>query len=186
VVRVQPEGLRHDLFKLQLDLKHILAGRQAGTVADAENVRVDREGLLMKCGVENHVRRLPPDAGQLLELLAGSGDSAPMIADERFRQSDDVLRLGVEQADRLDRVANAFLAKRDHLFRRLHPLEQGPGRDIHARIGRLCRQHHRHQQGVRVHISELGSRGRVLLRQPAEEFENLIPGHNASMTSRIV
>ena len=185
-MRVQPEGLRHLLLKLQLDLKHVLARCESGAVADPENVRVDREGFLMKCGVENHVRRLPPDAGQLLELLAGAGDLAPMIADQRFRQRDDVLRLGVEKADRLDRLTNAFFTKRHHLLRRLDPLEQRPGRDIHARIGRLCRQDHSHQQGVRVHIFELGGRGRVLLREPAEEFENLIPSHNASMTSRIV
>ena len=123
MVRVQPEGLRHDLLQLQLDLKHVLAGREPGAVADAEDVRVDREGLLMECGVEDDVRRLSTDAGKLLQLLTRAGNLAPMIADQRFRQSDDVLRLGVEQPDRLDRVANALFAERHHLLRRLHALE---------------------------------------------------------------
>ena len=81
MVSVQPEGLRHDHFELQLDLKHVLAGREAGAVADAEDVRVDREGLLMECGIEHDVRRLAAHARQLLKLLAGAGNLTPMIAD---------------------------------------------------------------------------------------------------------
>ena len=98
-----------------------------------------------------------------------------MIADQRFRQGDDVLRLGVEQADRLDRVAQPLLAERDHLLGRLDVLEQRPGRDVDARVGRLGRQDHRDEQGVGVPIFELGGRGGVLLGEPAEEFEDLLP-----------
>ena len=39
-----------------------------------------------------------------------STHSLGMIAYERFRQSDDVFRLGVEQADRLDRIAHPLFA----------------------------------------------------------------------------
>ena len=72
MVRVQPERLGNDLFQLQLDLKHVLARREAGPVAHAEDVRVDCERLLAECGVENDVGGLAPDSWQLLQLLAGA------------------------------------------------------------------------------------------------------------------
>ena len=62
MVRVQPEGLRHDLLQLELDLEHVLARREAGAVADPEDVRVDRERLLVEGGVEHHIGRLSADA----------------------------------------------------------------------------------------------------------------------------
>jgi len=186
VVRVQPERLRHSLFQFQFDLNHVLARSESGPVADAEDVRVDGEGLLMESCIEDDVRSLAAHAGQFFQLLASARHLAGVIADQRLRQRKDILGLGVEQADRLDRVPNVFLAKRDHLFRRLHLRKQRPGSDVHARIRRLRRQHHRHQQGVRVHIFEFGLRGGVFLREPAEEFENLVARHRASITSRIV
>ncbi len=63
MVRVKPEGLGDDLLELQLDLEHVLARRKAGSIADSENVRVDREGLFMEGRVEHHVSGLPADAG---------------------------------------------------------------------------------------------------------------------------
>jgi len=45
--------------------------------------------------------------------------------------------LGVEQADRLDRVAEALLAELDHVLRRLDMLEQRPRGDVDARVRRL-------------------------------------------------
>ena len=83
-MRVAAERLRHHLFQLQLDLKGILARREAGAVADAENVGVDRKRLLAEGGVENDVGRLPPDAGQLLELFARLRNLAAVIPNQRF------------------------------------------------------------------------------------------------------
>ena len=99
VVRVAAEGLRHDLLELRFDLVDRLARREAGAVADAEDVRVDREGLLAERGVEHDVGGLAADAGQRLQLLAGARDLAAMPVDQRLAERDDVLRLGVEQAD---------------------------------------------------------------------------------------
>jgi len=110
VVRVQPEGLRNDLFQLELDFEHILARGEAGSVGHPEDVRIHGEGFLMESRVENDVRRLPPDTRQLFQLLARAGDLTVMVAYERFRQSDDVFRLGVEQADRLDGIAHPLFA----------------------------------------------------------------------------
>jgi hypothetical protein len=62
VVRVAPERLRHDLFQLRFDIIDGLAGREAGAVANPEDVRVDRERFLTEGGVEHDVGGLPPDA----------------------------------------------------------------------------------------------------------------------------
>ena len=72
MVRVAAEGLRDDLLELGLDLVDRLAGREAGAVADAEDVGVDREGLLAEGGVEHDVGGLAADAGQRLQLFAGA------------------------------------------------------------------------------------------------------------------
>ena len=186
MVRVQPEGLRNDFLKLELDPKRVLSGSKAGAVAHPEDVRVDGEGLLIEGGVQNDVGRFPPDSRQLLQLFARAWDLAAMIADERFGQGDDILGLCVEEADSLDGVANPILPQGDHLLRRLNAFEQWTGRDVHARVGRLGREHNGYEQGVGVPVFELGRGGGVLLGKPPEELENLFLLHKASMTSRIV
>ena len=47
-----------------------LAGGEAGAVADAEDVRVDRHRGVAERDVEHHVRGLAPDARQRLQLFA--------------------------------------------------------------------------------------------------------------------
>ena len=64
---VAAEGLRDDLFELRLDLVDRLAGREAGAIGDAEDVRVDGEGLLAERGVEDDVCRLAADTGKFLQ-----------------------------------------------------------------------------------------------------------------------
>ena len=84
MVRVAAERLRDDFLELGLDLIDCLARREAGAVADAEDVRVDRKGLLAERGVEHDVGGLAADAGQLLELFAGARDLAAMLVDQRL------------------------------------------------------------------------------------------------------
>ena len=62
--------VRHDLLQRQLDLERIFAGRQPGAVADAEQMRVDRDGRLAERDVEHDVRGLAADARQRLQRLA--------------------------------------------------------------------------------------------------------------------
>ncbi len=79
VVRVAAERLRHDLLELGFDLIGVLARREAGAVADAEDVRVDRERLLAERGVEHDIGGLAADAGQRLQLVARPRDLAAVI-----------------------------------------------------------------------------------------------------------
>ena len=161
MVSVAAKGLRDDLFEPGLDLIDRLAGGKAGPIADSKDVRVDGERLFAKGGVEDDVRGLSAHSGEPLELFASARYLAGMPLDKGMAQSDDIPGLGVEQADRLDRLAKPLLAEFDHLSRCLDALEKGLCRNIDAGIRRLGRQHHRDQQGVRVLVVEFGCRRRV-------------------------
>ena len=62
-----------------------------------------------------------------------------MLGYQLLGQGDDILRLGVKQADRLDVPFQLLLAQRDHLLGREHFGEQQPRSLVHANIGGLCR-----------------------------------------------
>ena len=183
MVRVAAEGLGHDLVELGLDFLGIFAGRQFRAVADSKYVRVDCEGLLAKCGVEHHVRGFPADAGERLKLLARAWNLAAVLVDQRLTERDHVLRLGVEQPDCLDRLAQPLLTQRDHLLGRFHMLEQGLGRDVDARVCRLRGEDNRNEQSVGIGIVELCRGRRIILREPAEEFEHLLALHRSSSSA---
>ena len=78
MVRVAAERLRDDLLELGLDLVDRLARREAGAVADAEDVRVDGERLLAEGGVEDDVGGLSADAGQPCSSSRVRGTSPPI------------------------------------------------------------------------------------------------------------
>ena len=83
-MRMQPVFLGHALQQLQLDLERVLAGRQAGAVADAEDVRVDGDGRLAEGHVHHHVGGLAADARQRLQLLVGVRHLAAMPLDQQL------------------------------------------------------------------------------------------------------
>jgi len=185
MMRVSAEGLRNDLLELRFDLVDGLAGRESRAIADAEHVRVDGERFLTECGVEHDIGCLSADARQRLQLLARPRNLALVLVDQSLAERDDVLRLGVEQADRLDRLAQPILSEIEHLLRRFDALEERFRGDIHARVGSLGGKHHSNQKLVGVGGFELGRRRGVGLRKAAEEFENLIASHREPITSRI-
>ena len=67
MVRVTAERLRDDSVELGFDLLRRLAGREAGAVADPEDVGVDGEGFFAERGVEDDVRGLAADAGKFTQ-----------------------------------------------------------------------------------------------------------------------
>ena len=131
---IAPEGLRHDPFELGLDVIHRLSRGEPRTIADAEDVGVDRESLLPERGVEHHIRRLATDARERLQFLARAGNFA---VDQRLAKRDHVLGLGIEQADGLDRFTQRLFAEFDHLLRRLDTFEQRSRGDVDASVGCL-------------------------------------------------
>ena len=174
-MRVAPEGRGHDFFEGRLDVVDGLSGRKSGAVADAEHVRVDREGFLPECSIEHDVRGLAPDAGKGLQLFAGARHFTAVIVDQRLAERDNILRLGIEQADGLDGVAQCILAEFEHLARGLDTREQRATGDVDADVRRLRRENDRDQQLERIFGFELGRGRGVRLRQPPEEFENVAP-----------
>ena len=54
-MRIAAERLRDNLFELRLDRVDGFARSQAGAVADAEDVRIDRKRLLAERGDEDDV-----------------------------------------------------------------------------------------------------------------------------------
>jgi len=182
---VAAERLGHGPLEFQFDGQWVLARREAGAVADPEHVGIDGERLLAPSGVEDDIGGLAPDPGQRLQGSAVARDFPAMIADQRLRQRDDVPGLGVEQADRLDRLAQRLLPQREHVRWLGDASEQRPGSDIDADIGRLRRQRDRDQERIGVGELELGGRCRIIFREAAEEFENLALVHSAPTTSCI-
>ena len=87
MVRVQAVFLGHALQQFQLDLERVLARRQAGAVADAEDVGVDGDGRLAEGHVHHHVGGLAADAGQRLQLLVGVRHLAAVALDQQLRLS---------------------------------------------------------------------------------------------------
>src|SRR5450759_704824 len=61
---------RDDLLEPLFDLERRLAGRQAGAIADAKNVGIDRDGRLAEGDIEHDIGGLAPDPRQFLQLLA--------------------------------------------------------------------------------------------------------------------
>jgi hypothetical protein len=159
VVGIAAEGLRDDLVELGLNVVDGLAGCEAGAVADAEHMGVDCKRLLAPGGVKDDVGGLPADARQGLQVFAVAWHFAAEPVDERMAERDHILRLGVEQPDRLDGVSQAVLAEFQHPLRRRNVGEDRAHRRVDARVRRLGGENDGDQQGVRIAEGELG-RGR--------------------------
>src|SRR5438552_13117321 len=101
VMRVLKELGRREFHQFLLYLQRVLARGEAGAVGDAKDVRVHRHGRLAERGVEHHVRRLAPDARQLLQRLAVLRHGAAVPLEEHLRQRDHVPGLVAIQADAL-------------------------------------------------------------------------------------
>lgn len=173
MMRVAPEWCRHALFEFQLDRQHRLAGGEASAVADAEDMGIDGEGFLPERGVDHDIGGFAPDAGEGGQRVAILRHFSAEIADQYLRQGDDILRLAVEQADRLDMLLERVFAEIDHLLGRLDVAEQGTGRLVDADIGGLRGQHDGDQQLIVVAIFQFGDRRRIGFGQAAEKVEDL-------------
>jgi hypothetical protein len=185
VVGVPAEGLGNDLLELRFDDVDILARGEAGAIADAKYVSVDGEGFRPEVSVENNVGGLAADARKFTQYFTIPGDLGAEAVDQRLRERDHILGLGIEQTDRFDRVFERFFAQFDHLFGRFDAFEELARRDIDPGVRRLRRQHDGDQQLVDVAVLKLRGGRRVGLGQAAEEFENLGAVHRLPTTSRI-
>ncbi len=177
-MRAKAEGLGDALFQLGLDLLGRLALGEAGAVADAQDMRVHREGFLPEPAIEHDIGGLAAHTGQADEILARVGHLAVILVDQQLAERDHVLGLGVEQADGLDVLLQPLFAQFEHLPGRFDCSEERARGLVDADIGRLRRQRHGHHQLVGIAIFQLGLGRGIVLRQSAEKLEYLVFGHS--------
>ena len=136
------DGLEQTLF----DRKRCLAGGQFQSVRNPEDMRIDRHGRLAEGGIEHDIGGFAPDAGQGLERVALSRHLALVKLEQHRAGLDQVAGFRVIQTDGPDVGLQPLdTERRDGGWRAGHRKELAGG-DIHAAIGGLCRQQHRHQQ----------------------------------------
>ena len=152
VMRVLLEFVGDEFQEPLLDFVDVLAGREAGPVGDAEDVRVHGDRRLAEGGVQHDVGRLAPDARQRLERVARRGNVAAVFADEDFRQCDDVLRLVAEEPDGVDVRDQAVDAELHDGGGRVRDRKEAGGGLVDALVGRLRGQHDGHQQFERRQV----------------------------------
>ena len=103
-----------------LDLDYVFTGRDTGPVGDPEDVRINRDGGMPECRVENHVGGFPADTGQGLEGGTVFRDLPVMLFSQDGAGSDDIFCLGVEQADRFYIFPEAGFSQFEHGLRCFH------------------------------------------------------------------
>src|SRR5690625_375316 len=182
VVGVAAECVGNRLDQLVLHRAHGLAGRQAGAVGDAEDVRVHGNGRFAEGGVEDHVGGLAADAGQRLQFLARARNLAAVVFDQDAAGGDDVFGLVVVQADGVDVALESVFAQ----------VEDGPGGAGHreqlarglvdADVGCLRGQGHGDQQLERRGVFQLGGRARIELAQAREHVDDVGFFHRAFLS----
>ena len=181
MVRVDQVLGGHALHQLQLHRQRVLARRQAGAVADAEDVRVDRHRRLAERHIEHHVGGLAAHAGQGLQRLARARHLAAMLLDEDAAGLDQVLRLGAEQADGADLFGDRIEPEGQHLLRAVGGREEPARGLVHAHVGGLCRQQHGGQQLEHVGVFELGVWLRVGSLKRGEERRDEFGFHRGGL-----
>jgi hypothetical protein len=93
-----------------------------------------------------------------------------MLVEQHLAGGEDVLRLGLEQADAADVRGEAVLAQGEHLLRRIGHGKQGGGGQVDALVGGLRRQHHGNQQLERSDVVEFRGRRGIGGLEPFEDF----------------
>ncbi len=146
MVRVLLVLRRHHLLQFGFDLKRGLAGGHPGAVADAENMRIDRNCRFAESNVEHDIRGFAANAGKRFQRIARARHVPFILGKEPLRQRNDIFSLGTKKADGLDQFADAILPKRHHFLWRVSKRKQRRRRPVDARISRLSREHHRDQQ----------------------------------------
>lgn len=137
MVRIAPERLRNDPFELRFHFLDGFSRSKAAPIADPEDMGIDREGLLPKGRVEHDIGSLSANAGKLLQLFPSSRNLTAVTFDECPAERNDILGLGVEQPDGLDRFSKVLFSKVDHLGGRGNSPEEWPGSNVDPGVGRL-------------------------------------------------
>lgn len=90
------------LQQLLFNLLDVLTGGKLCPVANAENMRIDRNRRPAEGGIEYHVGGFAPDAGQRFQRGSVLWDFAIMLLQQDPAGLNDVFRFAVKQADGFD------------------------------------------------------------------------------------
>ena len=120
----------------------------------------------------HHARGLVAHPGQRLQFLEGPRDLAAVPLDQHLRQEEDVLRLGLEEADGLDVAFQPIEAEREDFLRRVGHRKQAPRGLVDAHIGGLRREQNGSEQLEHARILQLGVGLRVGRFQGGEKRLN--------------
>lgn len=115
MMRVLKEFGGRDLLKLCLYLQRCLTGSKASPIGYPKDMGIDGDGRQSEGDVEDNIGRLAPNTSQLLEGFSIGGYLPVMLIQKLLGHELQILCLGIEQADRLDVVANALFPKGQHL-----------------------------------------------------------------------
>ena len=142
----------------------------ADPVRDPQHVAIDRQARDTERVTENDVGRLPPDGGQFDQGVHSRRDFSGVALDESVGHSGERLRLGPEEAGRLN-LRFELVGRRPRQRARVRiSLEEGRRDAIDPLVGALRRQNRRDEQLVRVAEVELGERARVLALELLEDL----------------
>jgi hypothetical protein len=148
----------------------ILGFGDADPVRDPQHVAIDRQARNAERVTQHDVGRLPPDAGQVDQGVHARRHFARVALDEGVGHSGERLRLGPEEAGRLNlRLELVGRRPRQRACVRIS-LEESRRDPIDALVGALRRQNRRDEQLVRIAEVELGERARVLALELLEDL----------------
>ena len=111
VVRLDPVAWRDALEQLLLNLDWRLARRQAGSVGDAEDMRVDRHRGFAERHVEHHVGGLAAHAGQGLQGFTGAGYLAAVLGEQevwRVEYDPSLMQNNAGDPATMKKIYNSF------------------------------------------------------------------------------
>ena len=138
-----------------LDGIHMLAGTDAGAIADSEDMGIDRLRRITPPHIQDNVSRLAPHARQRLQCCAGIGHLTIVVFHQNTAQFYDILGFLAEQADGLDVLNQALFTQIQHFLRRVSNLEQLSRDLVYPRIGGLRRKGNGHDQSIDVYVLQL-------------------------------
>jgi uncharacterized membrane protein len=177
MVRDAEPGAGHALDQGVLHGARVLAGCDAGAVAEAEDVGVHGHGVLAEGDAEHDVGGLAADAGQGFQVLALARHLAAVALDQELREGDDVAGLGAPEADGADVPGDAFLAERHHGRRVRCCSEQGLHGAVDGGVRGLGGEHDGDEQRVGVGEVQLARGVGVEAGEVFEEGLDLGDGH---------
>jgi len=143
------------VFDRAFDGVYIFAHSNAGPVAYAKNMGVDRLCRLAPPHVQHHICGFASHTWQQLQGSARIGHFAVEIIHQKAAHLDNVLGFLAEQSDGFDVFQQGLFAQIKHLLRGVSHGKQRPRRLVYACISGLCRQGHRDYQSIDIHMFQL-------------------------------